>query len=355
MPGATIHYCVHVPTGVVHMGQEGFQLRFGGSVTTDEDGKYELPNLAPGARWKISFAVSRMQSQSLADVNIFVEGPYELDLGDTKLPTPSGPADLREQVSAQFHFGEPLGERMAAAKGEAQRQGTPILIYLGDPTSDFSWKLKAALDNRANRELFRGSSRLPQVWVRVRNAESATKALGELGLSVKGAAPATIILVDANGRMLEALALRKDADGMIDTAPLLAMLSRHAPAAKESPDGGAAAAPASGAALFTHHDEKGFVAGTFELQVLGSGVNWKESLRIGSEHQKLKATGDVQESKSRVQAAGARLVLDPPGDEDDEGGRGEPKAADAKTPKSKCNLQRTAADATRGRDRPHRA
>ncbi|HEY2250805.1 MAG TPA: M56 family metallopeptidase [Planctomycetaceae bacterium] len=100
------------------------------------------------------------------------------------------------------------------------------------------------------------------------------------------------------------------------------------------------------AAFFIQGEGKGqdLAANRFEIQVLGEGRNWKTAVKVGGQHQRLDITGYSLTNKSRVQAAGARLVLTMPAVGESE----EPAAVKASSSleagKSKTNLKRTMPD-----------
>ncbi|MDB5342498.1 MAG: peptidase BlaR1 [Schlesneria sp.] len=70
----------------------------------------------------------------------------------------------------------------------------------------------------------------------------------------------------------------------------------------------------SGDEFFIQQADREVAANRFELQIKGSGVNWKAALKMGSDHQKLEPTGDYLVSDSRLHAATIRLTLDPQND-----------------------------------------
>lgn len=67
--------------------------------------------------------------------------------------------------------------------------------------------------------------------------------------------------------------------------------------------------------FFIQEATREVAANRFELQLKGSGVNWKEALKIGGSHQKLEPTGNSLTTKSRLHAATIRLTLNPPSKE----------------------------------------
>jgi outer membrane protein assembly factor BamB/protocatechuate 3,4-dioxygenase beta subunit len=95
--------------------------------------------------------------------------------------------------------------------------------------------------------------------------------------------------------------------------------------------------------LFIQRKENELEATRFEIQVVGTGVNWKEALRTGTSFQNLTLPGDTLSTDARVHAAVARLVLDPSAPAKPITKADAAQLADAAT--SKTNLTRTQPDA----------
>lgn len=67
----------------------------------------------------------------------------------------------------------------------------------------------------------------------------------------------------------------------------------------------------SGDEFFIKEQKQEVAANSFELQIKGPGVNWKQALQIGAKYQKLEPTGDYLTTVNRMHAANLRLELDP--------------------------------------------
>jgi beta-lactamase regulating signal transducer with metallopeptidase domain len=63
--------------------------------------------------------------------------------------------------------------------------------------------------------------------------------------------------------------------------------------------------------FFVREADREVAANRFELQVKGSGVNWKQALKTAAASQTLEPTGDYLTSPSRLHAATLRLTLSP--------------------------------------------
>jgi hypothetical protein len=72
----------------------------------------------------------------------------------------------------------------------------------------------------------------------------------------------------------------------------------------------------SGDEFFVQQPDREVAANRFELQIKGTGVNWRAALKMGGDRQKLEPTGDYLVSDSRLHAATIRLTLDPKDDAD---------------------------------------
>ncbi|WP_144054730.1 carboxypeptidase regulatory-like domain-containing protein [Rhodopirellula europaea] len=184
-----------------------FSPRFGGQVTTDDDGNFILPNLAANHEYVLTLAPDS-QGRSVRLGTVFVEPGETVDLGALGIPAPRKPyvpPTLDERIKrAMAVDGTPL-QRFSRAVPRVQRSKQMLLIAIGtidEPRlHDFmQWRYEDS-DYRKVRDdyLVMAISTESQ-----EQKEQARELLDELGVkNLDQAIEFSLVLVNADGELIE--------------------------------------------------------------------------------------------------------------------------------------------------------
>ncbi len=223
IPGGVVKYGVNV-----HQGDKNspFMTVFGGNVKAGPDGLYELPNLAQGAEWDVTFEQSKRGPWShLAHVT--VEKAGEIELGDTQLARPYVPSTREELVARKFRSDVNPAARLADARAEAKREYLRIMLVLTDPAAATTKELNAALADREDEKMSRAVNDYQSLWIAAKSADEAGKIVREISINLEKPAVPAIVILDGEELVCGMLPLPSREGDKIDVAALRAFLVEH--------------------------------------------------------------------------------------------------------------------------------
>ena len=214
-----------------------FSNWFGGTVTTDADGRFKLAGLMIGGKYDLDVVI-HAEGAPPEDVSwqgvgeVTVKGPGPIQLGDLQLKPPYHPPTVKERIAKAFADSTTLAVRLDAALKDAQLTQQRVLVILADPDSDACEQLyKLYFENETAQDAF-ADYRLIAVNAKGDKANEATTLL-KTRLGVQAAEP-VLLVFDVDGKPLAAAGADQVSKAkQIDRDLLVAFLKRHAP---ERPD-----------------------------------------------------------------------------------------------------------------------
>ncbi|MGV3485046.1 MAG: thioredoxin family protein [Planctomycetaceae bacterium] len=130
-PNTKISFGIRVPDER----QQSWSKRFGGSVVTDSEGRFELDGLVAG--WKYELDLEPRADGTIPNLDgVTVDPGQKVDLGSMHIPAPRKPyvpPTLTERIAAAMNVaGSPL-MRLERAISRCKLNNQKLLIVLGDP------------------------------------------------------------------------------------------------------------------------------------------------------------------------------------------------------------------------------
>jgi len=135
LPEQEIVYGVKVPVGDDNA---PWRTSFGGTTTTDDDGRFELRSLILGQKYQISVTIRPSDSpqdiswRTVGDVSS--DEANHVDLGDLQLQPAYRPPTLQERIAAAFQVAGMPQERFNGAQRDAALSRQHVLIILATPS-----------------------------------------------------------------------------------------------------------------------------------------------------------------------------------------------------------------------------
>ncbi|MBW3598836.1 MAG: carboxypeptidase regulatory-like domain-containing protein [Planctomycetes bacterium] len=201
-----------------------WETAWGGTVTTDSLGSFELKGLVVGQEYSLS--VPRGDGSYGGLPSVTPERAETIDLGDLPLKPPYKPPTFEERVDRELASGRPPQERYDHALKEAERLRQHVLVVFVErdaPLTESWFKL------RFDKPLVRAA--LPDYQVLQIDAESegAAALASRLGVALKRETLPAWRFSNAMGEKQTGPIPRLTEAGGIDQAGLLELLARHAP------------------------------------------------------------------------------------------------------------------------------
>ena len=222
-----IRYGVNVPDE----DNQTWSTRFGGSATTDSEGKFELKSLAPN--WKYTVKLPYTPDGRIPHLTNVTGKSGELkDLGDLKKPTPYKPyvpPTFEERVESAFSVkGTPL-KRLQRGLAITKSVNQHLLVVFGQPEDP---AIRRLMDIRYNDKDFRSLRddylfmAIPTDQKRLEKANSLAKRLDvDLLLPQQNF---YLVILDANGQPVATAGLDElTSDNVLSKEKLFALLRKH--------------------------------------------------------------------------------------------------------------------------------
>ena len=214
----------------------GFSYQFGGTATTDQQGRFTLEPIVLGADYQVTAMTGRSSFRRIADVRIEPDADERtVELGPLDKPEPQKPyvpPTLEERIAREYAVdGTPL-ERLERALEKAAKSDRRLLIILGMPDEPrIKQFMKVKLegeDYRAVRDHFLTLAIAPEDEI---SREAIVVMLEQLGVELQAETLAFgLVAVGPDGSLLG----HKSgddliADGSLDADALIAWLKTHTP------------------------------------------------------------------------------------------------------------------------------
>jgi len=230
LAGRTISYGFNVfEEGGVASG-----LRFGGSVTTNDSGLFQLNRLVPGYPYALDVAV-REDSEGVPNVwrrvgSVQSDKAETVHAGDLTLAPEPHEKTASDYAKEAFAAKGTIGERYDAARRRARVTTTNLLILVGRPdlpNCGRFYEFSNTMDTSAVREQLLGYTKLA---VDVRSTADARRLIEGLGIHWPAEGELALAVVDPDGKLL-AQAGEKDlcVNGVLDGGRLMAFTKAHVP------------------------------------------------------------------------------------------------------------------------------
>ena len=155
MPDAEIRYGVRVYVDAVDSGP--FSVRFGGTTTSDAEGKFTLNNLIIGQEYDVSFVNRGEKGEVISWSTLMSFTPEDIetvDLGEVTKRAAYKPQTLDERIAKAFATkdDETTSDRIAAKTRVAKRVTQHVLVLSGSPEDSTTREfLKLRYDDRPTR------------------------------------------------------------------------------------------------------------------------------------------------------------------------------------------------------------
>lgn len=205
--------------------------RFGKSLTTDANGRFEMTDLVPGIEYNCTLA-NHPDGWVLTVTNAKVAAGADLDLGELRTPQPRKayvPPTLAERVQSSFDIaGSPL-ERFENAKTRIARVQQNLLIVFGDPSDQQIHQLMQIRFEDEDFGVYRDDFLFLAIPSHGEHLSAAQALADSLGLTVPIDQPgATCVVVSANGQPVASLTPTQiTADAVISKPLLFAELDKY--------------------------------------------------------------------------------------------------------------------------------
>lgn len=236
LPGLKFSYGIRVQLGPDRNGPSS--RHFGGAVTTDPAGNFELAGLLPGETYEMYSYNEGMRYIPTAKTRVKPVDNQRLTLGDVTLdlnpPKPYVPPTPAQRTSEAFAARKEKTPRqkLEYTLVEAKREYTRPLLLFGDPKdpactdlfrlfyeapSDEGSKVKTPADLRWEFELASLDT----------GQADARELARELGVAAGSGTPPCLAVLSDEGRPAATYPLRPSADGKLDSRALTAFLLAH--------------------------------------------------------------------------------------------------------------------------------
>jgi RNA polymerase sigma factor (sigma-70 family) len=258
LPGREIIYAVRVPSG--HDENSAWTNRFGGTVKTDDRGRFELAAIVAGHKYDVNVTMETEGGGRWATVHTLVATPGQsLDLGEVKFTPNQPPRTMADRRRAAFEAkGTPL-ERFEEARRDAGLSRQRVLVVLAPASKDQTEQLFAM--TREREELSGALDDFRTVWVATDDdlwpaAQALAKKLGrEL---TKGTGPLLVITDERGERLALKEADQLKSNGNLDVT-ILAKFLRDAAAAGCRQAAGRGAGPGQKGEQTRHRPGDGYL------------------------------------------------------------------------------------------------
>ena len=218
----TVTWCRRVRRGD---DKAAWSSAWGGSVTTDESGQFEITGLVVGQQYWLS--VPRGNGSSAILSSVTPDAADQIELGDLELRPPYKPPTFAERVEKEFSAESSAGRRYDEALPEAERLRQHVLVVFlqRDAPLTESWFKLRLDDGRTRTELF--NFQLLHVDAKSDGAAVLAK---RLGVDLQPSSLPVWRFANAAGEPLAALPIPRDEkSGKVNRIAVLERLSRYAP------------------------------------------------------------------------------------------------------------------------------
>jgi thiol-disulfide isomerase/thioredoxin len=220
---------------IVHKGPSSrspFSYEFGGTVTTDERGKFALAGLVVGETYQVRTIYVEVKPTAPGPFDL---GDFKLDL-DPPAPKPYVPPTPAERAAESFAARKEMSPRqkLAYTLTEAKRENTRPLLLFGSPADPACIDLFRLFEERPDgagdaADQSRPKSPADLRWefelASLDTAHAAALALArELGLSLYASTTLTLTILSLDGKPAASYPLRLGAAKTLDARALVAFL-----------------------------------------------------------------------------------------------------------------------------------
>jgi thiol-disulfide isomerase/thioredoxin len=232
----------------IYMGEPGsssFTSSFGGSMTTDDQGRFTLGGLAVAETYDVDASLDESSSRTATQVipkdsRPIVLGDIVADLSPPKPCIPPTPAERAvEAFAARKAMSAP--EKLAYVLTEAKREYTRPLLLFGKPDDSACVQLfRLFEDNSADDAKDKSRSKTPaelrwefELAALDNDAPDVTALARELGIP-RGEGGAVLAVLNEKGTLAATYPLRLMTDNTLDAAALRAFLGEHKLATRDA-------------------------------------------------------------------------------------------------------------------------
>ena len=171
---------------------------FGGTVTTDAHGKFNLTGLVPGKSYDVDFPIGGGRSRRLASVE-----PTSAQMPEIELRMPKPDPTLAERTAQYFGTRDDFAKLVENAQKFAGPQALRVLLVVGDPKSEVArGYVKLREDHSADVSLFELLDDYEQLAVSTDDRSSMDVLKGKYGLDAEQLKPLSLVVLAGDNGVL---------------------------------------------------------------------------------------------------------------------------------------------------------